>query len=67
MANRVVGAFPDGNSALILVSERLRQVVGTLWGRKRYMDMPRINALARATPVPDKVAAGQFAYARGSR
>jgi transposase-like protein len=29
---RVVGAFPDGNSALILVSARLRHVVGTLWG-----------------------------------
>jgi len=39
---RVVGAFPDGNSALILVSARLRHVVGTLWGRKRYLDMSRL-------------------------
>ena len=58
---RVVGAFPDGNSALILVSARLRHVVGTLWGRKRYLDMTRLNGLAPATPAPDKIVAGQFA------
>jgi putative transposase len=58
---RVVGAFPDGNSALILVSARLRHVVGTLWGRKRYMDMSRLNGLASATPGADQVVAGQFA------
>lgn len=58
---RVVGAFPDGNSALILVSARLRHVVGTLWGRKRYMDMSRLNGLAPAAPPVDKIVAGQFA------
>lgn len=58
---RVVGAFPDGNSALILVSARLRHVVGTLWGRKRYMDMSRLNGLTPATPAADRVVAAQFA------
>ena len=29
---RVVGAFPDGNSALMLVCARLRHVAGTQWG-----------------------------------
>ena len=58
---RVVGAFPDGNSALILVSARLRHVVGTQWGRKRYLDMGRLKDLTLATPVPDKVVAAQFA------
>jgi len=58
---RVVGAFPDGNSALILVSARLRHVVGTLWGRKRYMGMTRLNGLASATPAADRIVAGQFA------
>ena len=58
---RVVGAFPDGNSALILVSARLRHVVGTLWGRKRYMDMSRLNGLPIAPPTTDKVVTGQFA------
>ncbi len=36
---RVVGTFPDGNSALMLVCARLRHVSGTSWGTKRYMSM----------------------------
>ena len=36
---RVVGAFPDGNSALMLVCARLRHVAGTHWGNKKYMSM----------------------------
>ena len=31
---RVVGTFPDGNSALMLVCTRLRHVAGTQWGKK---------------------------------
>ena len=33
---RVVGTFPDGNSALMLVCARLRHVAGTQWGNKKY-------------------------------
>lgn len=36
---RVVGAFPDGQSALMLVCARLRHVAGTRWGTRRYLDM----------------------------
>lgn len=36
---RVVGAFPDGNSALILVCARLRHGAGTQWDGKKYMNM----------------------------
>lgn len=36
---RVVGAFPDGNSALMLVAARLRHISSTKWGLKRYMKM----------------------------
>jgi putative transposase len=36
---RVVGNFPDGRSALMLVSARLRYLSTTNWGQKRYMDM----------------------------
>ena len=36
---RVVGSFPDGNSALMLVCARLRHVAGTQWGNKKYMNM----------------------------
>jgi transposase-like protein len=40
---RVVGAFPDGTSALMLVAARLRHVAGTKWGTRRYMDMARLR------------------------
>jgi transposase-like protein len=36
---RVVGAFPDGNSALMLVAARLRHIATTKWGTRRYMNM----------------------------
>lgn len=35
---RVVGAFPDGESALVLVAARLRYVAGTTWGLRRYLN-----------------------------
>lgn len=35
----VVGAFPDGNSALMLVAARLRHIAGTRWSTKRYLNM----------------------------
>ena len=41
---RVVGNFPDGNSALMLVAARLRHVAGTKWGLRRYLDMTRLHA-----------------------
>ena len=42
---RVVGAFPDGNSALMLVAARLRHIAGTRWGTRRYMCMDRLAEL----------------------
>jgi transposase-like protein len=39
---RVVGAFPDGNSALMLVAARLRHVASTKWGTKRYLQINRM-------------------------
>jgi transposase-like protein len=36
---RVVGAFPDGQSALNLAAARLRHVAGTAWSSKRYLNM----------------------------
>jgi putative transposase len=46
---RVVGAFPDGNSAILLVSARLRHIGSKNWGSKRYMDMSRLHKQALAT------------------
>ncbi|BBB92247.1 transposase, Mutator family [Methylomusa anaerophila] len=40
---RVVGTFPDGNSALMLVCARLRHVAGTQWGSKKYMNMKHLE------------------------
>jgi len=40
---RVVGAFPDGKSALMLVSARLRHIAGSKWGQRRYLDMNRLR------------------------
>lgn len=40
---RVVGSFPDGNSALMLVCARLRHVAGTQWGNKKYMNMEHLE------------------------
>ena len=41
---RVVGTFPDGNSALMLVCARLRHVAGTQWGNKKYRNMKHLEA-----------------------
>ena len=36
---RVVGNFPDGQSALMLVCARLRYIAGHKWGTERYLNM----------------------------
>jgi putative transposase len=45
---RVVGCFPDGESALMLVGARLRHVAGTKWGTRRYLDMSHLGQQAKA-------------------
>ena len=40
---RVVGSFPDGNSALMLVCARLRHVAGTQWGNNFPVCVPSIR------------------------
>ncbi len=48
-----IGAFPDGNSALMLVCARLRHVAGSDWGIKRYMNM---DHLLEQDPEQDNMA-----------
>jgi len=48
---RVVGAFPDGRSALMLVAARLRHIAGTRWGTKRYLDMERLREQEQEEPL----------------
>ena len=40
---RVVGAFPDGQSALMLCAARLRHIAGTKWGTRRYLNMDTLK------------------------
>ena len=40
---RVVGSFPDGRSALMLVCARIRYVTANEWSTRRYLDMSRLN------------------------
>ena len=48
---RVVGTFPDGNSALMLVCARLRHVAGTQWGNKKYMNMKHLEAVVEDVSI----------------
>jgi len=50
---RVVGNFPDGQSALMLVSARLRHVAGTKWGLRRYLDMSQLREPAERIAMAD--------------
>ena len=36
---RVVGAFPDGKSALMLAAARLKHVADSEWRSRRYLDV----------------------------
>jgi transposase-like protein len=42
---RVVGSFPDGHSALMLATARLRYIAGTKWSSRRYMNMNHLYEL----------------------
>ena len=43
--SRVVGCFPDGNSALMLAAARLRYIASSKWGTRRYMNMEHLKEL----------------------
>lgn len=40
---RVVGTFPDGRSALMLVTARLKYVADSEWGSRRYLDVTLLD------------------------
>jgi transposase-like protein len=52
--SRVVGCFPDGNSALMLAAARLRHIAGTKWGTKRYMNKAKRIDLPQSMSPSDK-------------
>jgi len=48
---RVVGSFPDGHSALMLVAARLRHIAGTKWGTKKYLDTGLLKNLSTSAAL----------------
>src|SRR5262245_40450387 len=48
---RVVGAFPDGESALNLAAARLRHVAGTAWSTKRYLNIGLLTDQQMTEPI----------------
>lgn len=40
---RVVGSFPDGRSALMLICARVRYVTSSEWSTRRYLEMSRLG------------------------
>lgn len=40
---RMVGTFPDGRSALMLVTARLKYVAESSWGSRRYLDVTLLD------------------------
>ena len=62
---RVVGAFPDGRSALMLAAARLRYVSGSRWGTRRYLDMDRLKEMEEPeSPGADKKSPGPWVRQR---
>ena len=54
---RVVGSFPDGHSALMLATARLRHIAGTKWATRRYMTMTHLYELEGQQQRQEKVTA----------
>ena len=46
---RVVGSFPDGQSALNLAAARLRHIAGSEWSTKRYLSMEVLKEAEMST------------------
>lgn len=55
---RVVGAFPDSQSALMLVCARLRYMEDSLWGAKLYLNMKHLDAMELDMEVTADLTAG---------
>ena len=46
---RVVGSFPDGRSALMLICARIRYVTANDWSSRRYLNMSRLGDTMQTT------------------
>lgn len=43
---RVVGTFPDGNPALMLVTARCKYIAESGWGKRRYLDVSMLEEMS---------------------
>ena len=57
---KAIGAFPDGQCALMLVCARLRHVAASDWGTKRYLNMNHLFDLELQCKVDGKSTASQL-------
>lgn len=48
---RVVGSFPDGNSALMLVAARLRHIASKTWSSRLYLNMDFLKDVFQETDL----------------
>ena len=46
---RVVGCFPDGRCARMLICARIRYVTANDWSSRRYLDMSRLDGIMQST------------------
>lgn len=53
---RVVGVFPDGQSALMLCAARLRHIAGTKWGTRRYLNIEPLLKQTLTLRYPQDIA-----------
>ncbi len=44
-STRVLGAFPDGKTDLMLSAAHLRHIAGTKWGTKKYLNMKLLELM----------------------
>ncbi len=64
---RVVGNFPDGKSAVMLVAARLRHIAGTRWGKRVYLDMERLREVKQNEAAITIARLGNFVRPSGNK
>ena len=43
--DEAVETYPDGNSAVMLVSAKLKYIAKHEWGKRRYLDMSKLEEM----------------------
>jgi transposase-like protein len=51
LKTKVVRAFPDGQSALMLVCARLRYMESSIWRKRKYMSMIHLDEMDKISDI----------------